>query len=93
MGQIIVIAVYIFVVTTVLGLVFTMFKTHFRWNDLILASSLSALAMLIPTAGGPISLVILIYLLNLRVEAKLAPDIIVAAAVARLAVVPALLLI
>jgi hypothetical protein len=73
-----------------LGLVF---KTNFDWKDIAMASIGAALASLIPTIGGPASLVIMIAILYWRIGgSKVFPDIIVSVAVARLCMVPVLLL-
>jgi hypothetical protein len=75
-----------------LPLGFKLFKTNFDWIDIALASVGAALASLIPTIGGPASFVITIAILYWRIGAnKLFPDIIVLVAVARLAMLPVLL--
>jgi hypothetical protein len=85
--------VYAVVGAAVLPLGFKVFKTNFDWKDIAMASIGAALASLIPTIGGPASLVIMIAILYWRIGgSKVFPDIIVSVAVARLCMVPVLLL-
>jgi hypothetical protein len=85
--------VYAVVGAAVLPLGFKVFKTNFDWIDIAIASVGAALASLTPTIGGPVSLVVMVAILYWRIGAgKVFPDIIVSVAVARLAMVPVLLL-
>lgn len=93
MNPVTVALVYLVVSAVVLPLGFKIFKTNFAWTDIAMASVGAAFASLIPTIGGPASLVIMIAILYWRIgRDKLFPDIIISVAVARLAMVPVLLL-
>jgi hypothetical protein len=93
MNPITVALVYAVVGAAVLPLAFKVFKTNFAWIDIAMASVGAALASLIPTIGGPASLVVMIAILYWRLGANcLFPDIIVSVGVARLAMLPVLLL-
>lgn len=92
MNPLLVSVVYAVVGVIVLPLVFSMFKTQYDWIDVILASVISAAASLIPTIGDPISMAVMVIVLYWRIGGSIFPDIIVAVGVARLAMVPALLL-
>jgi|HubBroStandDraft_2_1064218.scaffolds.fasta_scaffold690708_2 hypothetical protein len=93
MNPITVALVYAVVGAVVLPLAFKVFKTNFAWIDIVLASVGAALASLIPNIGGPASLVVMIAILYWRIGGgKIFPDIIVSVFVARLAMLPVLLL-
>ena len=85
--------VYAAVATAVVPLVLRMFRAEFRFADVALAAVGAALLTFVPLAGGTLSLMALIALLNWRCSAPLAPDIVVAVFAARLAMVPALMLV
>jgi len=77
----------------VLPIGFKVFKTNFDWIDIAMASVGAALGSLIPTIGGPASLVVMIAILYWRIDGgKVFPDIILSVLVARLATLPVLLL-
>jgi hypothetical protein len=67
------------------------FKVPYKFVDVALASIGGAACSLIPTIGGPASLAALIAILHWRLNARLFPDILIPALVARLAMVPVLL--
>ena len=93
MNPITVALVYAVVGAVVLPLGFKVFKTNLAWIDIAMASVGAALASLIPTIGGPASLVVMIAILYWRIGASsLFPDIIVSVGVARLTMLPVLLL-
>jgi hypothetical protein len=93
MNPILVALVYAVVGAAVLPLGFKVFKTNFDWKDIVMASIGAAFASLIPTIGGPASLLVMIAILYWRIGGgKVFPDIIVSVAVARLAMLPILLL-
>jgi hypothetical protein len=93
MNPIVVALVYAVVGAAVLPIGFKVFKTNFAWIDIVMASVGAALASLIPTIGGPVSLVAMIAILYWRIgTSSLFPDIIVSVGVARVAMLPVLLL-
>jgi hypothetical protein len=93
MNPITVALVYLLVSAAVLPIGFKVFKTNFAWQDVALASVGAALVSLIPNIGGPASFVITLAILYWRIGGgKVFPDIIVFVAVARLAMLPILLL-
>jgi hypothetical protein len=93
MNPIIVALVYTVVGAAVLPIGFKVFKTNFAWIDVAMASVGAGLASLIPTIGGPVSLIVMIAILYWRIGGgKVFPDIIVSVFVARLAMLPVLLL-
>ena len=63
MNPITVALVYLAVSAAVLPLGFKVFKTNFAWIDIAMASFGTALAPLIPTIGGPVSLLVMIAIL------------------------------
>ena len=73
-------------------IVFEVFKTNYRFIDVVAASVLAAAATLVPTFGGSLSLLVMIVVLYWRVRADLFPDIVLAVAASRLAMLPVLLL-
>ena len=92
MNPITVALVYLVASALLLPLGFKVFKTNFAWVDIALASVGAALTSLIPTIGGPVSLVITVAILYWRLGREaLFPDIIASVAVSRLAMLPVLL--
>jgi hypothetical protein len=86
--------VYLVVSVLIVPLGLKLFKTNFDWKDIAMASVGAALASLIHTIGGSVSLVVMIAILYWRiVGGKVFPDIIVSVAVARLAMLPVLLIV
>ncbi len=75
----------------VVPIIFSIFKTKYGFLDVVLASIGAAAVSLIPTIGGPASLATMIAILYWRIREDLVPDIVVAVGVARLAVIPLLL--
>jgi hypothetical protein len=93
MNPITVALVYLVVSVLVVPIGLKLFKTNFAWLDIAMASVGAALASLIPTIGGPASLVVMIAIPYWRIGGgKVFPDIIVSVFVARLAMLPVLLL-
>jgi hypothetical protein len=68
-----------------------LFKTQYQFSDVVLASVAAGAASLIPTVGGPASLVAALVVLYWRTQQSLFPDILAAVFAARLAMVPVLL--
>jgi hypothetical protein len=86
--------VYAVVVMAVLPLGFAVFKTNYDFLDVVLAAVVGAALSLIPTIGGVASLVGSIGILGWRLSKDvLIPDVVVSLFVARLAVIPVLLLV
>jgi len=67
MNPITVALVYLAASAAVLPLGFKVFKTNFAWIDIAMASVGAALASLIPTIGGPASLLVMIAILYWRI--------------------------
>jgi hypothetical protein len=76
-----------------LPLALSVFKVHYTMLDIGLASVCAGLLTLVPVIGPWLSLIAMAAILDRRLSAKLAPDILVAVAVARLCVIPVLLFI
>jgi hypothetical protein len=76
-----------------LPLTLTVFKVHYTMLDIGLASACAGLLTLVPVIGQVLSLLAMAAILDRRLSARLAPDILVAVAVARLCAVPVLLFI
>jgi hypothetical protein len=76
-----------------LPLTLTVFKVHYTMLDIGLAAVCAGLLTLVPVIGQALSLLAMAAILDRRLSARLAPDILVAVAVARLCAVPVLLLI
>jgi hypothetical protein len=92
MNPITVALVYLVISALLLPLGFKIFKTNFDWVDIALASVAAALTSLIPTIGSPASLVVTVAILYWRLGRNaLFPDIISSVAVARLVMLPVLL--
>jgi hypothetical protein len=71
---------------------FAVFKTQYQFLDVVLAALAGGAASLIPTVGGIASYAAMVVVLYWRVGQSLFPDIIISVGVARLAMVPILLL-
>jgi hypothetical protein len=69
-----------------------LFKADFSALDVILSAVAAAAVSLIPAVGGAASFAVAVAILHWRVGAKLIPDIFVAVAVSRLAILPVLLM-
>jgi hypothetical protein len=84
---------YLFAGAVIVPAILHFFKTPFDWLDIVLAAVGGAAASLIPTVGGIASYAAMIGILYWRLgKAQLFPDIVVAASVARLALIPLFLL-
>jgi steroid 5-alpha reductase family enzyme len=92
MDPVMVAALFAIVGTIVTALIFEIFRTRYRLVDVAAASVLSAVATMVPTYGGSISLIVMVLVLHWRVRADLFPDIVLAVGASRLALVPVLLL-
>jgi hypothetical protein len=91
MNPILIAAIYVVSALVVVPLVFALFKTQYDFLDVVLAAVAAGAASLIPTIGGPASLVATLVVLYWRTQQSLFPDIFVAVVLARLAMVPVLL--
>jgi chromate transport protein ChrA len=76
--------------TAVVSTVFSVFRTHYKLQDVALACVGAAAVTLVPVVGGPLSLIALAGLLYWRTGAAWV-DIAIGVAMARLAMVPALM--
>jgi hypothetical protein len=76
-----------------LPLTFSLFKVHYTMLDIALASVCAGLLTLVPVIGQWLSLMAMAAILDRRLSASLAPDILVAVAVSRLSIIPILLFI
>jgi len=83
---------YAVVGTAVIAIVFALFKTPHQLWEVVLAALVGAALSFIPTVGGIASLVGTLGVLFWRLGRGLATDIIVSVAVARLVMVPVLLM-
>ena len=83
---------YAVVGTAVVTIVFALFKTPHQLWEVVLAALVGATLSFIPTVGGIASLAGILGVLFWRLGRGLATDIIVSVAVARLAMVPVLLM-
>jgi hypothetical protein len=83
--------VYAVVGIVVLPLVLSLAKTKYKFFDVVLASVTAAAASFIPTIGGPVSLVVMVAILYWRIRDDLFPQIIFAVGIARLIMVPVLI--
>ena len=91
MSPILIAFIYFASALLVIPLVFAFFKTQYQFLDVVLASVAAGAASLIPTLGGPASLLVTLVVLYWRLQQNLFPDIFVAVCAARLAMVPVLL--
>jgi len=91
MSPVLIAAIYVVSGVVVIPIVFALFKTQYQFSDVVLASVAAGAASLIPTVGGPASLVAALVVLYWRTQQSLFPDILVAVFAARLAMVPVLL--
>jgi predicted PurR-regulated permease PerM len=84
--------VYAAVALAVIPIGFEVFKTHYRFSDVVLAALCGAALSLIPVLGGIASYAGTVLVLYWRNPLDvLVPDIVTSVAVARLATLPALL--
>ena len=84
---------YAVVASVVIPLIFALFKTPYELWEVILAACVGALLSFIPTVGGVASLAGTLGVLFWRLGRGLSTDIFIAVAVARLAMLPVLLLV
>jgi hypothetical protein len=71
---------------------FAVFRTQYQFLDVVLAALAGGAASLIPTVGGIASYAAMVVVLYWRVGQSLFPDIVISVGVARLAIVPVMLL-
>lgn len=83
--------IYAVVAIIVVPLGFAVFKTQHQFLDVVLAGVGGAACSLIPTAGGIASLGATVGILYWRMRRDFFPDILISVFVARLAMVPVLL--
>ena len=83
--------IYAVVAIIVVPFGFVVFKTQYQFVDVVLAALGGAACSLIPTAGGIASLAATLGILYWRMRRDFLPDILVSVFVARLAMVPVLL--
>ena len=85
--------VYALVGALVIPVGFAVFRTQYHFVDVVLAAVAGAVLSFIPTVGGVASLAATLGILYWRIgRDSLFPDIVISVAVARLAMVPVLLL-
>ena len=92
MDPIFVAAIYAVAGVVLIPIGFAVFKTQYQFLDVVLAALAGGAASLIPTVGGIASYAAMVVVLYWRVGQSLFPDIIISVGVARLAMVPILLL-
>ena len=88
---IVVAAVYAVVASAVVPLMLSVFRAQYRMADVIFAAVVGGLLSMIPTVGAIASVGALVLILHWRCGAALFPDIVLSVAIARLAMVPALI--
>ena len=79
------------VASVVIPIMFSIFRAQFKMTDVVLAAVVAGLLSLVPTVGSVVSMLALVLILHWRCGASLFPDIVLSVAIARLAMVPALL--
>lgn len=84
---------YAVLATATIPLIFALFKTKYRFLDVLMASVGAAVVyFLVPSPiGGPASLIVHVGLLYWRIRENLVPDIVAAVAAARLGMIPIML--
>jgi hypothetical protein len=70
----------------------TLFKTPFKFIDVVAAAIIAGATTLVPLVGGPVSFVATLVYLKWRLSANVYPDIFYPVGIARLATIPVLLL-
>jgi uncharacterized membrane protein len=83
--------IYVVVGTVVITIVLTLFKSRYQFWEVVLAALVGAALSLIPAVGGIASLAGTLGVLFWRLGRGLSTDIFVSVAVARLAMIPVLL--
>jgi len=76
----------------IVPMIFAIFKTKHSFPDIALAAAGAALVSLVPVIGGTASFAAMVLILYWRLRENLAPDILVAAGVSRLAALPLMML-
>jgi hypothetical protein len=92
MDPLLIAAVYVGTGIVVVPIGFAVFKTQYQWLDIVLGALAAGAASLIPTVGGVASYAAMVLVLYWRLRENLYPDIVISVAVARLAVIPVMLL-
>ncbi|MBL6752441.1 MAG: hypothetical protein ISP90_18120 [Nevskia sp.] len=75
---------------TVVPLVFSIFKTNYRFSDVALMAVIAGAVLLVPTIGAAASFAAMVAVLYWRTGGEVSTDIFVATAAARLAAIPVL---
>ena len=75
-----------------LPLALAIFKTPFKFIDVVLAAIVAGATSLIPLVGGPVSFLATLFVLNWRLTVNWYPDIFYPVGIARLASIPVMLL-
>jgi hypothetical protein len=88
---IVIAAAYLIVGSVVIPIMFSIFRAQYKLLDVVLASASAGVLSLIPMIGSEASLLGAVLILNYRTGASLFPDIVLSVAIARLAMVPALM--
>jgi hypothetical protein len=84
--------VYTAVTIISMPLVLSLFNDKYTWSDVaIVAFSSSGIASLVPTIGGPLSLLVMLLALRWRIDADWFPDLATVVLVSRLGSIPALM--
>jgi hypothetical protein len=76
----------------VLPVALAVFKTPFKFIDVVLAAIVAGATSLIPVVGGPVSFLATLFVLNWRLPVSWYPDIFYPVGIARLASIPVILL-
>ena len=76
----------------VLPVALAVFKTPFKFIDVVLAAIVAGAASLVPVVGGPVSFLATLFVLNWRLPVSWYPDIFYPVGIARLASIPVILL-
>jgi hypothetical protein len=84
-------AIYVVASLVVIPVGFEVFKTRYRFSDVVLAAFAGGAASLIPSFGAVASYVVTVGVLYWRVHDDLFPDILFSVGAARLAMVPVLM--
>ncbi len=83
----------IYTATTLVAmpLLLSLFNDKYEWVDVLIVAFASGLASLLPTIGGPVSLVVMIAALRWRIDADWFPDLATVVLVSRLGSIPILM--
>lgn len=83
--------VYTATTLVAMPLLLSLFNDKYDWADVLIVAFASGIASMLPTIGGPVSLLVMIATLRWRIDADWFPDLTTVVLVSRLGSIPVLM--